>query len=63
MKQDKKNYYGNTVNVNAKLGKRSHVGRIKRIQRSIGSLDSPIASKEFVIKEDADFGYAVTSSY
>lgn len=51
-----------TMYVDAKVGERRQVWRIKRVQGTVGAFDCPIASVELVVEKDAHFWYAIGSS-
>ena len=51
------------MDIDAKMGQRSHIWRIERIERAIGAFDCPVASVQLVVEEHAHLGYAVSASH
>lgn len=49
--------------VNAKVGERRKIGRIKRVQGAIGAFNRPVATVEFVVEKDANLRDAIASGH
>ncbi len=55
--------YSITVHVNAKVGERRKIGRVKRVEGTVRAFNRPVATVEFVVEKDANLGDAIASGH